>query len=181
VAKLVVKRYAAALFDLAVQDNRMEEYEQEVQVIMNALKDEPDFRAVLQSKQIALKEKIDIIEKVFKDKVSASIVGLMVILVTKGRQDFLMEVFESFVEMVKNKKGILKATVTSAVRLNPDQLEKIKSNLENSTKSQIELDTILDESIIAGLVIRVGDKVVDASVKGKMQLLKKQLTELKLA
>ena len=57
----------------------------------------------------------------------------------------------------------------------------LKANIEASTKSKIELETIVDSSIIAGLVVRVGDKVVDASIKGEMQTLKKQLSKIRLA
>ena len=83
--------------------------------------------------------------------------------------------------MVKAESGIIKAVVTSAIPLKEAQLEALREKLEASTKSKIELETIVDSSIIAGLVVRVGDKVVDASYKGEMQTLKKQLSKLKLA
>jgi F-type H+-transporting ATPase subunit delta len=181
VAKLVIKRYATALFDIATEENKMQQYELEVQTIVKALGDEPDFTGILQNQKITLDEKLKVIEKVFASQVSASIVGLMALVVKKGRQQFLIQILQTFLELVKKQKGILKASVTSAVELKAEQIEKIKSQLENGTKSQVEMETVVDPSIIAGLVIRVGDKVVDASVQGKMQALKKQLTELKLA
>ncbi len=180
-AKLVIKRYATALFELAISDNRIEDYKSEVELVIQLLRDEPDFIALLQNRRITLDEKVSLIEKIFSEQVSSSVVGLMILIIKKGRQEFLLDIFETFLQMIEKQKGILKATVTSAVVLEARQLEEIKMQLENNTKSQIELDTIVDESIIAGLIIRVGDKVVDASIKGKMQTLKKQLAELKLA
>lgn len=177
----MIKRYAAALFDLAVSEHKIDDYKLEAEFIRRLLQEEPDFATLLQSQKVTLEEKISLVEKIFLGQVSESIVGLMILIVKKGRQEFISDIFEAFLEMVKKQKGILKATVTSAVALHPSELEQIKMQLEKSTKSQIELDTIVDESIIAGLLLRVGDKVVDASIKGKMQMLKKELYELKLA
>lgn len=180
-AKLVVKRYATALFDIAINEQKMQQYEEEIKVIVSVLESEPDFVKVLQNQKVTLDEKLSLIEQVFSNKAEASIVGLMIIVVKKGRQEFLLAILEGFLEMARSQKGILRATVTSAVPLKSNQFEQIKAELQKGTKSEIELSAIIDASIIAGLVIRVGDKVVDASVQGKMQTLKKQLTELRLA
>lgn len=180
-AKLVVKRYATALFDLAASEGAMAKYEEEVKVIVRALHDEPDFMAVLNNHKVTKENKISLVENVFTDKVSNPIIGLLVLLVKKGRQGDLLDVLEAFLERVKAESGITKAVITSAVPLTEAQLTAIKEKLEAGTKTKIEIETIVDTSIIAGLVIRVGDKVVDASIKGEMQTLKKQLSELRLA
>ncbi|MBU3804659.1 MAG: ATP synthase F1 subunit delta [Candidatus Cellulosilyticum pullistercoris] len=180
-AKLVVKRYATALFDLAVSEGAIEQYEQEVKVITQALHDEPGFMAVLNDHKVTMENKISLIENVFTDKVSNPIIGLLVLLVKKGRQGDLLGVLEAFLERVKVESGIVKAVITSAVPLKEAQLTAIKEKLEAGTKSKIEIETVVDTSIIAGLVIRVGDKVVDASIKGEMQTLKKQLSKLRPA
>ena len=101
-------------------------------------------------------------------------------MVNKGRQAEIIDVLEAFLERVKVESGIMKAVVTSAIPLKETQLKALKEKLELGTKSQIELETIVDESIIAGLIVRVGDKVVDASYKGDMQSLKKQLSKIRL-
>ena len=180
-AKLVVKRYATALFDLAASEGAMAKYEEEVKVIVKALHDEPDFMAVLQDHKVTTEDKINLVENIFTDRVSTPIVGLLVLLVNKGRQAEILDVLHAFLERVKAESGIIKAVVTSAIPLKETQIAALKETLEVGTKSKIELETIVDESIIAGLVVRVGDKVVDASYKGELQTLKKQLTNLRLA
>ncbi len=180
-AELVVKRYATALFDVATSEDKVNQYEEEVRVILRALEDERDFMAILNNQKVTLEEKITLVENVLGDKVEASIVGLLVLLIKKNRQSFLVQILEAFLEMIKKQAGIIKATVTSAIQLTQSQIEAIKVKLEASTNSKIELEAIIDTSIIAGLIIRVGDKVVDASIQGKMQTLKKQLSELRLA
>lgn len=180
-AKLVAKRYAAALFNLAASEGVMAEYEEEVKMIVKILHDEPDFMAVLQDHKVTMEDKVSLIENVFTDKVSTPIVGLLVLLVKKGRQDEMLNVLETFLERVKTDSGIMKAVVTSAIPLKAQQISILKEKLEAGTKSKIEIETIVDASIIAGLIVRVGDKVVDASYKGDMQSLKKQLSKLRLA
>ena len=91
-AKLVVKRYATALFDLAASEGAMAKYEEEVKVIVKALHDEPDFMAVLQDHKVTRENKINIVETVFTDKVSSPIVGLLALLVKKGRQSEIINV-----------------------------------------------------------------------------------------
>lgn len=180
-AKLIERRYATALFDLAKSEGKMAAYEEEVKVIVKALRDEPDFMAVLKDHKVTLEQKITLVENVFTDKVSDPILGLLVLLVKKGRQDEMIGVLDTFLECVKKESGIIRAVVTSAVPLKESQVAALKANIEASTKSKIELEMIVDSSIIAGLVVRVGDKVVDASIKGEMQTLKKQLSEIRLA
>ena len=180
-AKLVVKRYATALFDLAASEGAMAKYEEEVKVIVKALHDEPDFMAVLQDHKVTREDKISIVENIFTNQVSAPIVGLLVLLVNKGRQAEILNVLEAFLERVKAESGIIKAVVTSAIPLKEAQITALKEKLEAGTKRKIELETIVDSSIIAGLVVRVGDKVVDASYQGEIQTLKKQLSKIKLA
>ena len=180
-AKLVVKRYATALFDLAASEGAMAKYEEEVKVIVKVLHDEPDFMAVLQDHKVTTEEKVNIVENIFTDKVSTPIVGLLVLLINKNRQAEILDVLQTFLECVKANSGIIKAVVTSAIPLKEEQITALKTTLEAGTKSKIELETIVDQSIIAGLVVRVGDKVVDASYKGEMQTLKRQLSKLRLA
>lgn len=180
-AELVVKRYATALFEAAKEENALAKYSEEVGVILEAFKETPDFMAVLDNHKVVLEEKIALTQKVFDGRIEDSILGLIVLMLKKGRQSSIVEVFENFLGMIKDEQGILKASVTSAVALTSVQVAQIKAKLEASTKSEIELETIIDETIIAGLIIRVGDKVIDASIKGGIDTLKKQLSELRLA
>lgn len=180
-AELVVKRYATALFDMANESNAVAQYETEVNTIVEALKETPDFMAVLENQKVTMEEKVTLVENIFGDKVQGPIVGLMVLMVKKSREGYILEVLESFLEMAKEARGIIKASVTSVVPLKAEQLEEIKAKLQAGTGKVVELETIIDESIIAGLIIRVGDKVIDASVQGEMKTLKKQLSALRLA
>ncbi|OON97768.1 MAG: ATP synthase F1 subunit delta [Epulopiscium sp. Nele67-Bin005] len=180
-AQLITNRYATALFTLAQEQDKLEQFEQEATVILEVLTKEVEFIQVLEQPGILQGEKIKLVEDVFGGKASDEFVGLFVLLVKKSRQSFIIEILEAFIDMAKETKGFMKASVTSAIALDEKQLAQIKANIEKSTSKQIELTALVDPNIIGGMIIRVGDKVVDGSVRGKLQALKTDLSNLRLA
>ncbi len=131
--------------------------------------------------KITQDEKIELISTVFEDKVVDEVTGILTIIVQKGRQNGLIDILKEFLEMVSEYHGIVKATVTSAVELNQKQLTQIKQKIQSTTDKNVELEAVVDNSLIGGMVIRVGDNVVDASIAGRLQELKEGLTSLRLA
>lgn len=180
-AELVTKRYAKALFDVAEEKNTLEAFEQEALKISEILKENISFLQILGHPNILQEEKIKLVEEAFDGNASNEIVGLLVLLVKKSRENYMIDILDEFVNMAKVAQGFLQATVTSAIPLQQEQLSKIKSNIENNTSKKIELNAVVDESIIGGMIIQVGDKVIDGSIKGKMQALKSDLNNLRLA
>lgn len=180
-AQLVTKRYATALFDIANEQGAMKSFEDQVSIMKDALEKEGEFFTILSHPSILQAEKIQMVETVFKGKVSEELVGLLVLSIKKGRQDLILDIFETFLIMAKEDRGVISATVTSAIPLKEEQLAQIKANIEKNTGKQIELETKIDQTLIGGMIIRVGDKVVDGSIRGKIQGLKVQLNNLRLA
>lgn len=180
-AKLVVKRYATALFDLAQSDNTLEKYQEEVSFVQNVFKEEPDFMTYLDDPKVTIENKLELVQKAFDDKVSDPIVGLLVLMLQKGRQSDIVEVLDAFLDYALEASGVMKATVTSATELSDMQFMTLKEKLEAATQKQIELKVIVEPAILAGLIVKVGDKVVDASYRGEIEAMKKELSKIKLA
>ena len=175
-AKLVSKTYGEALFDLALEDGTLTTIIKEVNVVKEAMKKNPDLLKLLSHPKIKKEEKISVIENIFKGRVSDSLVGFLVIVVQKDRYDDLDGIFEYFVAKVREYKNMGVASITSAVELAEEQKKQIEQRLLQTTKySQFELTFHVDKSLIGGLVIRIGDRVVDSSVKTKLQMLAKDL------
>jgi F-type H+-transporting ATPase subunit delta len=128
-----------------------------------------------------MEDKIKMMETAFEGKIYDELVGLFVLIIKKNRQIYLVEILEQFLGLVKEAKGQVKAIVTSAIPLTNQQLAQIKANLEKSTQKTIDIESKVDGSIIGGLVIHVGDQVVDGSIQGKLNGLKSQLNSLRLA
>jgi F-type H+-transporting ATPase subunit delta len=181
VAELITNRYATALFEVAKENNAVKNYEEQVKIIYDTLLKNPEFLQVLSDPKIILEEKYSLAEKVFEGKVYDELVGLFILLVRKNRQNYTLDILAQFLEMAQADAGILLATVTTAMPLKKEQLAQIKTNLEKSTKQTIDLVTVVDKDLIGGIVIQVGDKVVDGSVSGQLNTLSNKLKDLRLA
>lgn len=179
-AQLIAKRYAKALFDIALENHRIDEFEHQVHMVYQILDSEKEFMKILQHPQILMDEKIKMLEEIFSSKVSNELMGLLVLVIQKNRQDYILEILNTFLEEVKSYKGIVTATVVSAVPLTTEQINKITQKLISSLNKQIQIETQVDPSIIGGLKIRVGDRILDASIEGKLHSLKSQLYDLQL-
>lgn len=175
-AKLVSKTYGEALFDLALEDGTLTTIIEEVNIVKEAIAKNPDLLKLLSHPKINKEEKISVIENIFKGRVSDSLVGFLVIIVQKDRYDDLDGIFEYFIAKVREYKNASVASVTSAVELTEEQKKQVEQRLLQTTKySQFELSFYVDKSLIGGLVIRIGDRVVDSSIKTKLQMLAKDL------
>lgn len=175
-AKLVSKTYGEALFDLALEDGTLTTIIEEVNVVKEAIEENPDLLKFLSHPKINKEEKISVIENIFKGRVSDSLVGFLVIIVQKDRYDDIDGIFEYFIARVREYKNIGVASVTSAVDLTEEQKKQVEQKLLQTTKyNQFELSFYVDKNLIGGLVIRIGDRVVDSSIKTKLQMLAKDL------
>ena len=181
-AKIVAKVYGDALFDLAVENNELDLIAEEIQVLKDTLAENPELLQFLNHPKISNEDKISSIEEIFKGKFSDTTVGFLVIVVTKGRYNELPAIINYFLEAVREYRKIGKASVTSASELTVEQKQKIEKKLLDSTEYvEFIMDYKIDPSIIGGLIIRIGDRVVDSSIKSKIEMMKKDLMKLQLA
>lgn len=175
-AKLVSKTYGDALFAVALEESRMDEFFEAVKAILDILATNEDFGKLMNHPKIMKEDKVKIVEETFGGKIPKEIVGIMTLMITKGRAGEMVSVFEYFVDLVKEEKKIGKADVTTAVELSAEQKDKVEKKLLETTKYEsFEMCYHVDESLIGGMVIRIGDRVVDSSIKTKLQDLSRQL------
>ena len=176
-AKLVETTYGEALFELAVQESKVDELCEEAQAVIDIFKDNEDLVNVLKSPKVEKKEKEQLIENIFKKFVSEDITGLLVIMVSKDRQTKIVSTLEYFIKRIY---GV--AYVTTARPLTDNQKLSIVSRLLSTTDYvDFKMNYDIDESLIAGMVIRIGDRVVDSSIKHKIDELTRNLKNIQLA
>ena len=180
-AKLVSNTYGDALFELALEENKMDSLLTEVKVISEALRDSQDLARLMNHPKIVKEEKVKLMEDIFKGRVSLELVGLMCMIVEKGHYQELTSVFDYFVERVKEYKNIGTAYVTSAIELTEAQKKAVESRLLKTTKYvKFEMHYKTDATLIGGMVIRIGDRVVDSSIAAKLQNLTRELSKIQL-
>ena len=180
-AKLVSKTYGDALFELAVESGQVDEMLDEARSIQQILHEDNELSKLMNHPKIVKEEKIEILEQIFKGRVQAEITGLMRMLVSKGHYGEMESVFAYFIDQVKEYKNTGTAYVTAPMPLSDSQKEQIKKKLLETTKYvEFELHYDVDESLIGGMVIRIGDRVVDSSVKSRLMTLTRELSKIQL-
>lgn len=180
-AKLVSKTYGDALFAVALEENRMDDFFEAVKVVAEILRTNKEFGKLMNHPKIMKEDKVKIVEETFGGKIPKEIVGIMTLLVTKGRAEEMISVFDYFLGLVKEEKKIGKADVTTAVSLSDEQKAKVEQKLLDTTKYEtFEMNYAVDESLIGGMVIRIGDRVVDSSIKTKLYDLTRELRSVQV-
>lgn len=175
-AKSIAKTYGEALFDLALEENNIDALTEEVEAVHDIFAQNEELIKLLNHPKISREEKVSVIEKVFKGRISDTIVGFLIIIVDKGRYNEINGIFVYYLDKVKEYRNIGVAYITSAITLNQDQKDKILQKLLQTTKyTQFELHFTVDKSILGGLIIRIGDRVVDSSIKNQLKNMTKAL------
>lgn len=180
-AKLVSKTYGDALFELALESGRVDELFQETKELLNIVRSNEDLTKMMNHPKIVIEEKQKIVEDIFWERVSRELIGLMTMIIAKGHYNEFDSVLEYFIDQVKEYKKIGTAYITSAMELSLAQKDSIRRKLLDTTDyAQFEFIYDTDPSLIGGMVIRIGDRVVDGSVKSKLSRLTSELSKAKL-
>lgn len=180
-AKLVSKTYGEALFEIAVEENKTAEMMEEVAGIVKILDENPDFDNLMKHPGISKQDKLQIIKDVFRGKASEELSGFLEIVVSKERYKDLRSIFQYFIDRVKEVSKIGVAYVTTPMELSDAQKKSVEARLlATSAYETMEMYYKVDASLIGGMVIRIGDRVVDSSIRTKLDELTKQLLQIQL-
>lgn len=181
-AKLVSKVYGDALFETAMDKNKVGTIYEEVCALVTVLNDNPELTTLLSTPQVVKEEKVAIMDQIFSGKVEKELMGFLAIIVEKDRQNEMIPIFEYFIQRVKEFKKIGSVSVTSAVELKKEQKARLEEKLLATTPYvELEMHYQVDADLIGGIVIRIGDHVVDSSIRTRLYELKRDLTKLQLA
>ena len=167
------KRHAQAVYQLALENNTLDAWRDELQAISSALKDET-LLSILENPKIHFTDKVELIKKVFP-KLSQYALNFIYLLVSRQRLVILDDIVKEYERLVDAKKGLEHANVTTAIELGREDKEKIAKRIANLTGKKIMLSTQVDPEILGGFVARIGDKLIDGSTRSRLQALKKEL------
>lgn len=180
-AKLVSKTYGDALFELATEENKFDALFEEATEIKKLLTENEEFVKMMNHPQISREDKETVIENIFKDRVSDDMTGFLKLLVQNGRFAELESVLDYFIARIKDYKKIGIAYVVTPLPLSDKQKSDVEQKLLATTSYEsMEITYDIDESLIGGMTIKVGDRVIDSSVKSKLEKLTKDLKQVKL-
>lgn len=177
-AKLVAHVYSDALFEVAIEENKLDLLYQELQEITDLFKAHPAFFELFKTPKISVEDKKKSVEEVFKGKISDEMMNFLRIVLDKRRSGAIFSIKNEFDKKVYAHKGIEKATVESAVALEEAQLKDLEVKLSKMTGKQIELKNVVNSNVLGGLLLRVGDKVVDGSLRKRLAEMQDNLAQI---
>ncbi|MDE7325230.1 MAG: F0F1 ATP synthase subunit delta [Lachnospiraceae bacterium] len=181
-AKIVSKVYGDALFELALEKQSVDALYEEAEALRKILRDNGELMQLLTHPKISKEEKNAAVKAIFDGRVSDDMAGFLVLVVDKGRADELDAVLGYFLSIVKEYKKIGVVDVVSAVELTDGQKEKLCEKLLATTDyATLEIHYRVDAALIGGLVVRIGDRVVDSSIRTKLSQMEKQLQRIQLS
>ena len=176
-AKLVSKVYGDAYVSVVSEKNNLIDALEEIKSVKNILLENVEIIELLDSPKMDDEEKIDFIKGIFENHISVDSMGFLLTIIEKKRQAELLPILDYVIDCVKELLLIGKATVTTVLPLDDSKKERIVDELlKSSHYKSLEAEYVVDESIIGGIVIRIGDRVVDSSVKTRIDKMRKMLS-----
>ena len=178
--KLVVKRYAEALFDAAVEMDKLSEFGEQINFVSDVFSDNEELTAIFEHPKLTKADKKNMLDELFKEKVSVEILNLCYIMVDKGRNKYIKYVSEEYNKLSNRKLGIVQAKAITAIPMTDEEKEHLQTTLSNKLNKKIILTNSIDESVVGGVLVEVEGKIIDGSIKGKLHELYKSLNNMNL-
>jgi len=179
--KSVARRYAEAFFSIAQEAGKIDEYQSELEKVIQTVTEVEGMNEYLAHLLVPAKEKKDLIQKVFAEQLSPMTMNFILMLVDKRRESYLEVIYREFVEMADESRNIKKAELFAAREVPADELAELEQKLSSSTGKNVTLKMTVDPSLLGGVKIRMGDQIVDGTVAKKLQMLKDNLKKVKIS
>jgi F-type H+-transporting ATPase subunit delta len=171
--KAYARRYAQAIFEIALEKNELERWQTDLQKITGAIADRA-FLAALESPKIKLEDKAALLKKL-PGGISPLALNLVSMLITRGGVAMVAEIAGEYQRMLDDYHGILTAQVVTAVPIDDKEKEKLAERLSALVDKKVVLQQDVDPEILGGIIARVGGKLLDGSTRSKLSALKREL------
>jgi F-type H+-transporting ATPase subunit delta len=166
------RRYALAIYQIAEEKGKVDEYLRDLREICDLIDNNHDFYEVIKHPQINTTKKKKLFTDIFKGKIDEELLAFMNILIEKNRILYLREKLNQMENIDLERKNIVKGIVKTAIPLLPEELEKLKNVFEEKYNKTIIFSTKVDKTVLGGVYVSVGDDVIDDTVKSRIEEMK---------
>jgi F-type H+-transporting ATPase subunit delta len=174
-SQIVANRYAKALFEVAEERGAIDAVEAQLNAVANTLTGNEDLRVILTHPQVSGGNKKALVEKLFANTTGTEVMNLLRMLIDRKRESIIGDVLEAFTHMADLKRGILDVTVTTAVPLNEEEESDLSARLSRVLGKKLRMHVKVKSEIIGGILLRIGDKVYDGTIAGKLAEFKQEI------
>ncbi|UCB51512.1 MAG: ATP synthase F1 subunit delta [Candidatus Zixiibacteriota bacterium] len=176
----VAVKYATALFRTAKRIAQLESISRDLVALSELLSKNVLLRNFVESPQVLEKDKKELLTSTFKPMISEALFSFLMLLLSKHRIQYLVSMTEEFQRLVKEDQGIVEARLITARSLDQALSDQLREELEKSTGKKVEMKLEQDPSLIGGIVVILGDKIIDRSIRYQLSQLKDQMSALKV-
>lgn len=173
----VSKRYAQALFKEGKEKNNLDSLRRDMDMLAAACQTSPEFRRLIDSPVVPRNTKEAALSDVFRNTIDAVTFNFVQLLIHNGREHLLPEVIDFFGEILDDHQGIVRGEVHSVVPLSDIQLNELKSKLNKMTGKNVILTQTKDKKLLGGFVVKINDRVIDASLRNQLSKMSEYLVE----
>lgn len=177
-AELVSKIYSDALFDVALEMNAVERIQSEFDFLSATLKENSDFYELIKTPRVSVDEKKALLEETFKSSFSEPFMNFIKILMDKKRGPEVLNIKKAFDQRVDEHNNIAKATVESVLPLSASQMADLTQKLGTLSGKKVSLTNVVNPSLVGGLLVTMGDRVIDGSIKYKLETMLENLNQI---
>lgn len=167
--------YGSALYQAAVEVNKKDLILDEANQVLDIFEKNPDFYDFINYPAISAIEKKDILKNVFEGRICRELLNLLYVLTDKGRTARFSKIIKAYKDMVDREEGITYGTVYSVEPLTDAQMKKVESQITDLLKEETKLENKLDKSLIGGMKVMVDGRIIDASIRKRLQDLSNKL------
>ncbi|WP_144551637.1 F0F1 ATP synthase subunit delta [Bacillus sp. X1(2014)] len=172
---MVAKRYALALLNIAKETNSLGVIEEELRVVKEVVQYNPELKAILNSSKLSLAKKKEIIKTAFAS-VNVNVLNTLLILIDRHREDQIIDLADEFLELANEEMGVAEAEVYSTRALTDAEREAISSVFAAKIgKKSLKIENIVDSNLLGGIRLRIGNRIYDGSLRGKLDRLERKL------
>jgi F-type H+-transporting ATPase subunit delta len=168
------RRYAEAVFQLAERDKSLDRWAEDLRLAAQFSAD-PDLAKVVNSPLVQVAELDELLERLLAKRISAPALNLVRLLARRGKLELLGPISAEYQRLLNASHGVISALVTSAKPLDRDEDKAIRGRIAEMTGATVDVETAVDPALIGGLTVRIGDRLIDASVRGRLERLRAQL------
>lgn len=172
---VVAKRYAKALFEVAAKQNVVADVEQQLKGIADALNNDADVAAFLSSPNIGQERKTAVLKDALGGKVSEIVLNTVELLIERGRQSDISGVYDAYTKIAGEATGQASATVYTAKPLGEEELAKVAAQFGKIAGKTLRTEQVVEPSLLGGIQVRIGDRLYDGSLSGKLARLEQSL------
>ncbi|WP_159885347.1 F0F1 ATP synthase subunit delta [Paenibacillus puerhi] len=174
---VVAKRYAKALFEIAKEQNAVEKVGQDLRFVLGSLQEHGDFDNLLFHPGLDIEAKKSLVDEVFGKSVSETVLNTIKLLFDKGRESLLQPLVNYYIAISDEATGKAEAIVYTPNALSDLEIKQIEAAFGEIAQKQIRVQSVIDKSLLGGIQIRIGDRLYDGSLSGKLKRLEKALNQ----